>query len=419
MSDRRQCPGMRRRQFLAGTAAAAASLPALGTTYISAQEPRAARRTRAEAAPPAEEPGGLGVPGPYPGVVVEARNAGMLRSGTKNREAIRSTLNRALAELTGADDGAEAWRTFVEPGDVVGIKVVPNGFPLHPTSPELILEVIDALTAAGVKLKDIVVFDRYESEFLDAGYQNILPDGVTFGGLTPRGRSTQLDVSFDSKDPVSGYDPDEFVQMDLVSRMFDPKDDRAYRSHLGLLVTKRLNKIICLPCLKDHGSAGVTGALKNMSHGLVNNVERSHSTAATNACNTFIPAVVSHPIIRRKCVLQIMDGITGVWQGGPFARWPQWTWEHNALLVATDPVAMDHIEWDIIDAKRKAEGVPSVGAVGLLGADPFKDTPRGEGFDMRQPQHIALAGHLGLGIFDKTSPRGRRFAIDHRVVQVA
>ena len=54
-----------------------------------------------------------------------------------------------------------------------------------------------------------------------------------------------------------------------------------------------------------------------MSHGLVNNVYRSHSTPDTNVCNQFIPQVVNHPIIRKKCVLQIMDGIKGVYQGGP------------------------------------------------------------------------------------------------------
>ena len=313
MRDRSPCQGLHRRHFLAGTAAAAASLSTLAATPASARYSGPARRQR-EAAE-----GGLGIPGPYPGQVIEARNPAMFRDGQKDRDAIRATLGRALTELTGADDAVEAWRTFVEPGDAVGIKVVPNGHPLHPTSPELILEVIDGLVAAGVALKDIVVFDRYEGEFLAAGYQEILPDGVTFGGLTPRGPHSQLDVNFDGNDPVAGYDPDEFVEMGLVSRAFDPKDDRSYRSHLGLLVTKRLNKIICLPCLKDHGSAGVTGALKNMSHGLINNVERSHSTAYTNACNTFIPAVVNHPIIRQKCVLQIMDGIRGVWQGGPFA----------------------------------------------------------------------------------------------------
>src|SRR5262249_40554596 len=137
-----------------------------------------------------------------------------------------------------------------------------------------------------------------------------------------------------------------------------------------------------------------------------------HSTPSTNACNQFIPQVVAHPIIRQKCVLHIMDGIRGVYQGGPFARRADWTWEYNALLLATDPVAMDHVEWDIIDAKRKMMNLPGVGAVGRIAEDPFGT----EGFDVRQPQHIALAANLGLGIFDYRSPRGRKQSIDHRVV---
>ena len=131
--------------------------------------------------------------------------------------------------------------------------------------------------------------------------------------------------------------------MELIGAGADPRDDRTRRSHLGLLVTRRVNKIVLMPVLKDHGSAGVTGALKNMSHGLVNNVNRSHSTPDTNVCNQFIPQVVNHPIIRQKCVLHIMDGIKGVYQGGPAAWNPEWTWENNALMFATDPVAMDHV----------------------------------------------------------------------------
>lgn len=400
-----------RRGFLAGAAAAAAALPALNRGYVSAQEPKGAGAAE----------GALGVPGPWPGRVIEARHKGMAINGRKDRKAIKATLDRALTELTGADDATQAWRRFFEPGDAVGIKVVPNGFPQHPTSPELILEVIDGLRSAGVKLSEIVVFDRYQGEFLQAGYDKILPAGVTFGGLSPASVRSQLDVSFaeEKTDPVCGYDPDEFVHLDLVGANNDPKDERAYRSHVGKLVTKRLNKVVCLPCLKDHGSAGATGALKNMSHGLTNNVDRSHSTAWTNACNIFIPAVANHPIIRQKCVLQVMDGIRGIWQGGPFGNHPEWAWDYNALLVATDPVALDHVEWDILDAKRKEEGVPGVGQVGLLGANPFKETDRGEGFDMRQPQHIALAGNLGMGYFDYKNPRGRRFSIQHRVVEVA
>ena len=95
-------------------------------------------------------------------------------------------------------------------------------------------------------------------------------------------------------------------------------------------------------------------------------------------------------------------------------RTGKWTWEYNSLLLATDPVAMDHVEWDIVDAKRVQEKLPPVGASGKLGVDPLGS----EGFDVRQPQHIALAGALGMGNFDYKSPRGRRASIQHKVVKV-
>ena len=151
-----------------------------------------------------------------------------------------------------------------------------------------------------------------------------------------------------------------------------------------------------------------------MSHGLVNNVCRSHSTPDTNVCNQFIPQVVSHPIIRSKCVLQIMDAVKGVFQGGPAANKPEWTWENNALIFATDPVAMDHVAWRYVDAKRKEKGLAPVGSVGKLGLDADR-----EGFDIRQPQHIRLAANLGLGVFDFKSPKGPRASINHRVVSVS
>jgi Domain of unknown function (DUF362) len=404
MLGRYRCGGIRRRDFLG----AAAGLPLVETLTARAQEPKAG----AGATPTPAGKGELGVPGLYPGRVVEVRHAGLVRDGSRNREAMRATLNRGLTNLTGAEHPVEAWRTFVSPGEAVGIKVVPNGHPGAHTSPELVLEVIAGLESAGIKRKDMVVFDRYLREFLTAGYDKILPDGVAWGGLTPEGWDPgQMRIKFDGNDPIAGYDPDQFVQLTLVTRGQDPKDDRTFRSHLGQIVTRRLDKIICLPCLKDHHAAGATGALKNMSHGLVNNVFRSHSSPDGIAMCAFIPSVVSNPIIRRKCVLHIMDASRGVWEGGPFGKNPEWLWDYNALLLATDPVAMDHIEWDILDAKRKQMGVPGVGAVGRLAADPFKH----EGYDIRQPQYIAIAGQVGLGNFEKKSPKGRRFSIDHQV----
>jgi hypothetical protein len=339
----------------------------------------------------------------------------MIVQGKRDSSAIRATMDRGIKELTGASDAVEGWKHFFEPGDVVGIKVVPNGQPHAHSSFEIVLEVIEKLKAAGVKTNDIFVYDRYRSEFMDAGYQKIVPDGVHWGGMDPVGNQFQVDFPESSQDPMVGFDHDTFVWMDLVPYGDDPKDERKYRSHLGKLVTKTVNKIVAIPVLKDHGSAGVTGALKNMSHGSVNNVARSHSNPFTNVCNQFIPQVVSHPIIRQKFVLQIMDGIRGVYHGGPFAReGGKWTWENNAIFFATDPVALDHVEWDIVDAQRAKMKLPPVAASGGKALDPLGM----EGFDVRQPQHIALAGALGLGYFDFKSPRGRRFSIQRTTVTV-
>lgn len=416
MHHRYPCGGTNRRDFLAGAATTAASVPILGG--VANAEGPAARPAPAFAnvshhGGEKATSGPLAAPGLYPGRVVEVRNPAMIKAGKKDRQAIKSSLARGLTELTKSPDVTAAWRTFFEPGDVVGIKVVPNGQPFAHSSYELVLETIEGLKSAGVKTKDIFVFDRYRGEFMQAGYQDILPAGIKWGGMDPVGSQLAMDFPESKGDPMVGFDPDAYVWMDLIPYGDDPKDDRLYRSHIGKLISKVVNKIVAIPVLKDHGSAGVTGALKNMSHGSVNNVARSHTNAYTNVCNQFIPQVVTHPLIRSKYVLQIMDGIRGVFQKGPFAV-EKWTWEYNGLLVSTDPVAMDHVEWDIIDAKRVAEKLPRVGASGKIALDPLGT----EGFDVRQPQHIALAGALGMGNFDFKSPRGRRHSIQHQVVKI-
>jgi uncharacterized protein (DUF362 family) len=398
------CTRILRRHFLAGAASA---------TVVSAAHSRA---TEAQARK--GHAGSLGLPGPYPGRVIEIRNPRMIKDGPKDREAIKQSVARGLRELTGADDAVEAWRTFFEPGDVVGIKMNPVGQPLAGTSGELLLEVIEGLRSAGVKPVDIFVYDRFRDNFMEAGMHKAVPEGIKWGGLTPENDDSQLLIDWPSwrKDPIAGYDPAEFVSMNLVHHGHDPKDERNFRSHLGKLITRTVNKIICLPVLKDHGSAGVTGALKNMSHGSVNNVARSHSTPDTNTCNMFIPEIVNHPILRKKCVLQIMDGIKGVFQKGPFGANPEFIWEYNGLLFATDPVAMDHIEWRIIDAKRKEKNLPPVAATGKAGLDPLGT----EGFDIRQPQHIPLAANLGLGVFDFKTEQTRpgQAVVDYRIVSI-
>jgi hypothetical protein len=206
----------------------------------------------------------------------------------------------------------------------------------------------------------------------------------------------------------------------------DPKDDRRFRSHLSVIVTKKIDKFISIPVLKDHRSSGVTLALKNFSHGLNNNVCRSHiiwrgrphadKGGTLNQCGTFIPALASLEPIRQKAVLQILDGLVGTWEGGPHTGNKTFaTWQYKSLFFATDPVALDRVGWEIIDKKRAAEGWPGVAAMGLdakTDVGMVKGKPYPEQLHIRQPQHISLAETLGLGVFDMNK-------IEHRRIELA
>ncbi len=389
----KRCPraNATRRAFLQ-SASATAGLAALATAPTFARHVGPDDQKRLE---------GLGIPGPFPGRVVEVQHPGSCPGGTPDPEAVRRMVRHGIGALTGIEEPVEAWRSMFEPGDVVGIKVNPVGNPLAISNYATVHALVEGLESAGVKRKDIIVFERYKDAFLDSGYKDHLPDGCQWDWAAETYTEPQLDIE--------RYDPDVFVELPIVHAkpgIHNPKDERTRRSHLSRTVTQRVNKIIGIPVLKDHGSGGVTLALKNMSHGFVNNVSRSHGTADTNTCNLFIPAIVSHPIIRQKVVLQVLDGLNAVFQGGPGAQKP-YVWQYEALFFATDPVAMDHVCWEIVDAKRVAEGLPPVAELGRKAQNPTHT----EGFDYRQPQHIPGAAALGLGVFDKAK-------IDHKILKL-
>lgn len=340
------------------------------------------------------EPSKLAMPGPYRGRVVAVQNPAVLVSGEYQAEAVRQMMRLGMKELVGADGWVDAWRRFFEPGDVVGIKVNPVGQPHVISDATVVREIIAGLESAGVKRQDIVVYDRYRKEFLRAGFDKWLPEGARMSSAVEEYDSVQQGID--------GYDPDHYMDMALTLPGYVVDDVRARRSYAARFIAREINKLINLPVLKDHQSAGVTLALKNMSHGLVNNVCRSHSSSSLNACNAFIPAAVSIPVIRNKAVLHILDGVKGLYHGGPFAR-PQFVWEHHTLYFATDPVALDHIGWEVIDAKRLSLGMKKL----------VEDTPdEFSTFVHRQPEHVEIAGALGLGEWDRAK-------IDLRQLKVA
>ena len=107
--------------------------------------------------------------------------------------------------------------------------------------------------------------------------------------------------------------------------------------------------------MKDHGATGVTGCLKNIAYGSFSNVARTHQRGKSHTYS-FVGTLASVEPLRSRTVLQIMDGLRGVWHGGPFARTTRYVFYPKQILFGTDPVAIDRLLLDIIDDKRKERG---------------------------------------------------------------
>jgi uncharacterized protein (DUF362 family) len=334
-----------------------------------------------------------GMPGAFPGRVVGVEHPGSIVNGAYQAEPVRKMMEKGMTSLTGAPGWTDAWRTFFEKGDVVGIKVCPVGGARLSSDAIVLKQIVDGLREAGVPARDVIVFNRYREETFTAGIDKWLPEGVRMEFASERYNDVQLDME--------GYDRDHFMEMAIVKPGENLDDPRYRRSHVCKIVTQMVNKFINLPVLKHHQSAGVTIALKNMSHGMVNNVNRSHLTPTSNVCGIFIPSVVSLPVIRNKAVLHICDAVKASYHGGPGAR-PQFVWEHKSMYFSTDPVALDKTGLKVIDAKRAEAGMQSIALSKPDNASRYLNC---------QVEHIEIAAQLGLGKFNDKEIDVQRFTL--------
>jgi uncharacterized protein (DUF362 family) len=331
--------------------------------------------------PAAAQPG---MPGPYPGqaVSVHADQCIDVASEKPDPAVVREMMTRGMRALTGDADVRDAWRRFVSPADIVGIKVNCSGAPGIMSSPVVVAEIVRNLAAVGVKPDAIWIYERFEDQLASVHYNRYVPDGVhIWAAETERGSA-------------QSYDPATYVE----TAFFDEDDTR---SNLIRMVGTRFTKIINVPNMKDHGAAGVTGCLKNIAYGNFSNVARSHAGSVTNTYS-FIGTLAAVEPLRSRTVLQVMDGLRGVWHGGPFSPSRKFRFYPKRLLFGTDPVALDRLLLDIIDDKRKAEHAISVWdrSPKYLGpGSEHAEHPNLNEF-VREPGHIEYAAHLGLGTYN-------------------
>ena len=336
----------------------------------------------------------LAMPGLYPGRVVEMADKRSIVGNRVSQPVIKEMLDRGMRELTGESSSKSAWAKFIEPSDVVGIKINPSGAPACCSSPEIVREIVAGIQSAGVPVENILVFDRYGDEMETGSYQALMPIGVRVIGIEP------------GKLDATGYDGGVYCEASFFGEW-------ETRSYMASIVTQRLTKIVNVPTMKDHSASGVTGCLKNLGYGTFNNVARSH-VEPFSFTNPLIGVMCSMEPLRSKSVLNIMDGTRMVWHGGPLTQLQEFIYQAGLVLLSTDPVAMDSIELQSVEKKRLEMGAPS-----LWERNPSSITRNGDEFYhdasknlfYRMPGHIAAAGKLGLGVSDVKKIDYRQIAL--------
>jgi len=330
-----------------------------------------------------------GMPGPYPGRVVSIRSDTCVdtSTGAANDEVVREMMARGMRTLTGAGTTADAWRRFFEPSDIVGIKVNCGGYPHCVSAYEIVADVVRQLMGIGVPVSHIYVYERFQDQMNEVNYAPHLPEGVQIVAAERANRNVDN----------SGYDPATYLEADFFG-----EDDT--RSNMMRLVSRLLTKIINIPNMKDHGATGVTGCLKNIAYGSFSNVARTHQRGKSHTYSV-VGALAAMEPLRSRTVLQIMDGLRGVWHGGPFARTTRYVFYPRQIMFGTDPVAIDRLLLDIIDKERRARGAISIWdrSPGSLRMDDTRarDADPNVNIIIREPGHVEYASTLGLGVYDR------------------
>lgn len=276
---------------------------------------------------------------------------------------VEALLQRAMRALTNQEDSAAAWQRFVQPTDVVGIKIAAGRAPLLGTHRALVHAIVSDLQRSGVPAQNIILWDRFASDLIAAGYSL---------------RDRPGDVRVLATTPGEGGDPDVYYSLGLVGKpvwgdfafLLEEVSDR---SHVSRIVTQRLTKIVNVPVLTEHRDSGLAGCLFHLAIGSVDHTLRF--AAAPWRYDPAIAEILALEVFHQKTVLHILDALTPQFAGGP-SQQPRYVWHAGTLFVSTDPVAVDTLALEAIEAKRREHGLPSVA---------------------ERARHIASAAELELG----------------------
>ena len=311
-------------------------------------------------------------PAPTPSIVYALRNPDSIKQYKTNPHIVREMVNRLVMAATGQSDVARAWGSLVSPGERVGIKISAAGGELFTTHHDVVNAIVHGLAAAGHPRSSIIVWDRSIGGIKAAGY-NPASDGYQVRAIAPH----------------DGYDPKAMLSAPLAGKLvwgdfeyvgdtgkmplFADADATSNVSHFSKIISSDVDKVINVPVMSVSETNGIAGCIYNMTIPDIDNWRRFAQGSRFGAGS--LAEIYSNPLIAKKVVLNLMDGLIAQYAGGPQPQ-PNYAVHHGTLYASKDPVALDAIALKRLEEWRKRGSLPPVGSVAA---------------------YIELASQLGLG----------------------
>jgi uncharacterized protein (DUF362 family) len=311
-------------------------------------------------------------PAPTPSIVYVVQNPDAIKDYKTNPQVVREMVNRLVLAATGQPDVAQAWRSLVLPNDRIGIKISAAGGELFTTHHNVVNAIVDGLVAAGHPRGSIIVWDRSLGGIKDAGYRPGI-EGYQLKGTVPG----------------DGYDPKAVLSAPLMGQLvWGDLDFRSERekmtlspntentsnvSHFSKIISSEVTKIINVPVMSVSETNGIAGCIYNMTIPNVDNWRRFAQGSPFGAES--LAEIYANPLIAKKVVLNLMDGLIAQFAGGPQSQ-PNYAMHHATLYASKDPVALDAIALKRLGQWRARASLPRID---------------------RLAAYIDLASQLGLG----------------------
>jgi uncharacterized protein (DUF362 family) len=297
-------------------------------------------------------------PAPMPSIVYAVHDPASIKDYKTNPRIVHEMVNRLVLAATGQSDVAKAWASLVSPNDRIGIKICAAGGDLFTTHHDIVNAIVDGLAAAGHPRSSIIVWDRSLGGIKGAGYRPGI-DGYQLHAVAPH----------------DGYDPKAVLSASLIGKLvwgdFDyvgdvtmpvlsDTENTSNVSHFSKILSTEVTKIINVPVMSISETNGIAGCIYNMTIPNIDNWRRFAQGSRFGAES--LAEIYSDPLIAKKVVFNLMDGLIAQYAGGPQPQ-PNYAIHHATLYASRDPVALDAIALKRLEEWRVRGSLRAIGPI--------------------------------------------------------